>query len=179
MIVTIALVTLLPAAAASDAAWLHMEHRTMPSPALLVTGNNSCGPNCLYMFLRAHGVSVSQEEVLDQVPRNALGASLLDLRAASEHFGVPAKVRHLSFEQLTRGCHLPIIAYCEPKNNASTGHYVVILHIDNGIITFWDGTFCREFEMTYSSFNRRCGGYALVPIGMSRNDLALGAFGLF
>jgi len=69
-----------------------------------------CGPNALYMFLRAHDRPVLADSFFREVEPGDQGLSLAQLRDASTRYGVPAEIRRCTYQELVGGCTFPLVA---------------------------------------------------------------------
>lgn len=128
-----------------------------------------CGPNALYMFLKAHGKAVSPDTFFAEVSVENGGLSLAHLRQASVRHGLPAEVRRCSYAQLVGQCPLPVIAMLQLTKESvgpaaqGDGHYVLVLDADLSSVLLVDGTAGEMARYPRDLFCSEWQGYVLVP----------------
>jgi ABC-type bacteriocin/lantibiotic exporter with double-glycine peptidase domain len=135
-----------------------------------------CGPNALYMFLKAYDRQPSLQEFFREVDPGDRGLSLAGLRDASTRYGLPAEVRRCSYEQLLAGRPLPLIALMRSGPEipgASDGHYVLVFDVDVEGVRLVDGTTCQQERYPRDVFCRNWKGYVVVSAESQPNWLLL------
>lgn len=135
-----------------------------------------CGPNALYMLLKAHDQSVSADVFFREVAPGDQGLSLAELRNACSRYGLPAEVRHCTYEQLVCACPLPLVALlhrpCETAGR-SAGHYVLVVDASPVGVTLIDGTRGEQERYSREVFCRNWKGYVVVPVSGQQDWLML------
>jgi predicted double-glycine peptidase len=121
---------------------------------------NRCGINSMYIVLRFHGKQVNYGDVERQLPVQAAGSSLADLRHCAIFFGLDANILHGTPEAL-KSCPLPAIAHCEEAKNV-TGHYVVIMAMTRDAVQYIDGSTGTIALMPLSEFCQKWTGYVMT-----------------
>jgi hypothetical protein len=127
-----------------------------------------CGPNALYIFLKAHARPVSADRLFREVDPGDQGLSLGELRDASTRYGLSSEVRRCTYEQLVGECPLPLVALLRPGpeiGGRGPGHYVLVVHADSDAITLIDATSGRQISSPRAAFCRDWKGYVVVPTG--------------
>lgn len=127
-----------------------------------------CGPNALYMLLKAHDRAISSSEFFRQVDSGDRGLSLAELRDLCARYSLPAEVRSCTYEQLLKACRLPLIALVHPRldtGNLNDGHYVLVVDADADGVTLIDGTSGEEYRSTRDKFCHIWQGYVVVQVG--------------
>jgi hypothetical protein len=120
-----------------------------------------CGPNCLYLLMKALGVQVTHEQLIACFGRlDEKGTSLHDLSSAAQRHGLSVRVVK-GTESSLRRLPLPFIAHLDM--GPTGGHYVVVSSITRGEVTFVDGTQFKLHRVAAAGFVRAWTGYALVP----------------
>lgn len=135
----------------------------------------TCGPNALYMFLKAHGKAVSPDTFFAEISVEDGGLSFADLRQASVRHGLPAEVRRCSYAQLVGQCRLPVIALLQLTKESvgpaaqGDGHYVLVLDADLSSVLLVDGTTGEIARYRRDLFSSEWQGYVLVPTTSETN----------
>jgi ABC-type bacteriocin/lantibiotic exporter with double-glycine peptidase domain len=150
-----------------------------------------CGPNCLYLLLRAGGIAVSYSDVENRVEFQEGGTSILALRQAAQYFGLPGIVRKCGMESL-KSLRLPVIVHIRDhfKLNDVTNHFVVLQAVGENNVTVIDGTTGLVEDVTKTKFEKSWSGYVLETIREDARpveslalqvplSIALGLFGLW
>lgn len=127
-----------------------------------------CGPNALYMFLKAHNRPVSADEFFRELDPGDQGLSLTEMRDASTRYGLLAEIRRCTYEQLIGGCSLPVIALLHQGVQIAgprIGHYVLIVDADSDGVTLVDGSSGERKRCLRDAFCRSWKGYVVLPVG--------------
>jgi hypothetical protein len=135
-----------------------------------------CGPNALYMLLRAHGRSVLAECFFSEVEPGDHGLSLAELRDASKNYGLPAEARRCTYRELIDGCRLPLVALLRPAigiDHRGPGHYVLVVNADSEGVTLIDGTTAEQTYCVRDRFSRDWTGYVVMPEVVQPNWLLI------
>lgn len=135
-----------------------------------------CGPNALYMLLRAHGRPVLADGFFREIQPGVQGLSLAELRDASTRYGLPAEVRCCTYKELISGCTFPLVALLQPgqgMDHHSSGHYVLVLDADLEGVTLVDGTSGEQDYLPRAGFCRSWKGYIVVPAMVQSSWLLL------
>jgi hypothetical protein len=138
-----------------------------------------CGPNAIYMLLRAYDLPVSADEVLGQANLAEQGLSLIEVRNALRHRGLESDIRRCTYEQLVNQCRLPLIALVYPMPELvdhSSGHYVLVLAGDSDGVNLIDGTSGEKLYLARNSFGRIWLGHVVVPVSGEVDWVSLLAF---
>lgn len=121
-----------------------------------------CGPNCLYFFLRYHGVDVTHEGLIASFGKLEAGTSLWELKTAAEEYGVAADVVQAD-ERALKKLAIPFIAHFNVP--AGEGHFVLVLAVsDTDGVEYVGGSHMETVTTPLAPFVRSWSGYALVPI---------------
>lgn len=123
-----------------------------------------CPVNTLFVVLRLYGKDISYQEILEQLPVDREGTSLVDMRNFAARHGLAGRVRKLTPEQLAH-VRFPIIAHLEDEL-ATSGHFVVLLEVgtnDDGfqMVECIDGTTGMTAPMDMTTFRKRWTGFVL------------------
>jgi predicted double-glycine peptidase len=119
----------------------------------------ACGPNCLYMLLALHDVSIDNRAVEEYISLYPRGMSLFDLKEASAALGLRTEVRRCSIEDLRRNFQSPVIAYLV---DGIRKHYVILVNISADAATILDGTTGEIDAVKIQWLNRSWSGYVLM-----------------
>ena len=125
-----------------------------------------CGPNALYMLLKAHDRPVPANRFFQEIDPGDQGLSLSELHDASGRYGLPSVIRLCTYEQLCRRCPFPVVALLHPKaylGSHGAGHYVLVIDADSEAVTLIDGTSGKENRCAPGEFCRDWHGYVIVP----------------
>lgn len=140
-----------------------------------------CGANCLYVFLKASGQSVSSyDEVANAVPiQDKRGSSLSDLADAAQGFGAKVEMLKVAPEDLP-DLTVPFIAHLDLLDSGGAGHFITVYRIDReGAVRYIDGTSGLNTSKHLDELKPRLTGYVLaVPKKLSSSALPLAAAGL-
>jgi hypothetical protein len=79
------------------------------------------GVNCLYLFLRLQGCSVSYDDILRQRARN-----IGELRDLARNYGLPAEVYRCGPANLS-GEDFPVISHFDASGDAGAGEFVLVV----------------------------------------------------
>ena len=124
----------------------------------------SCGPNCLYLLLRAHGYERDYADLLD-LDVTQRGTNLIQLRRKAEDLDVRTEIRRMSPEDL-RDIESPIIVHLDGFMGDMTrsGHFMLVTSYDTeqDVVTAFDGTTTKVVTMHADQFVRSWTGNALV-----------------
>src|SRR6266851_2680803 len=120
--------------------------------------NKACGPNCLFVFLRAFGAEVDHNELVRALPRSERGVSLATLQEAAARYGVPAQTVCAAPDALT-SLPLPAILHL---GEGDEDHFVVLCELNEGNAIVVDGGTGRVRKMELAGLVQRWSRYALV-----------------
>ena len=124
--------------------------------------NRTCGPRCLYVWLRLEGKDIHYKDVLRVVPVTDQGSSLQQLVDASRNWGCALKAVKIPFNDLDR-LALPAIAHVWiDGRQASRGHYLVLLRIQANAIEYIDPSKGTLTTTTPARFREVWSGYLLI-----------------
>jgi len=125
-----------------------------------------CGPNVLYLFLRAHNQSVVADRFFREVEPSDYGLALTELRDASTRNGLRAEIRRCTYAELISRCTFPLVALLATRRGSDQekdGHYVLVLDADTKGVTVVDGTSGEQNYLCREKFCRQWKGYVIVP----------------
>ncbi|PBQ33244.1 ABC transporter ATP-binding protein [Sphingobacteriaceae bacterium] len=94
-----------------------------------------CGPTCLRMVAKFHGMTVSVDDLRDRAYITREGVSFSGLAEAAEGIGFSAMAFNIGFESLKNDVPLPCIAYWRQR------HFVVVHAIDKKYVHVADPAF--------------------------------------
>jgi hypothetical protein len=120
---------------------------------------NKCSINSLYMFLRLWHQSVAYEDLEARLPVGEHGTSLTEMRDCAAACGLRTKVIKATPETLGR-YPLPAIAHCDEEK--TTGHYVILVAMNEDTVHVIDGTTAVVGYPSLSEFRKTWSGYLLV-----------------
>jgi hypothetical protein len=132
------------------------------------TNRLKCGTNCVYMFLNIMGLRVRFSEVDALLPVGPRGLSLAQLREASRRLGLRMKVVRATRHDLDR-IPLPVIMHltqfpqASSKQQAGTGHFMILLSWDERGYRVIDGSFGTVYFFKPERLHEFWDGYLLVP----------------
>jgi len=129
---------------------------------------NACGPNCLFVFMRMHGVEVSHSELLSTDGDLTDGTSLEQLKQMCETRGLQARVVRATLDSLAH-VQLPVIAHLD---NGAERHFVVLCKIEGDEVVTVDGTHGMINRLSRDDFLAKWSGYALIRHTWFSADLA-------
>jgi hypothetical protein len=136
-----------------------IQGRPPPSPQM-------CGPNALYMFLRAHDLPVLADGFFREVEPGDQGLSLAQLRDASTRYGLPAEIRRCTYQELLSAVPFPLVVLLQPgfddDQQQHAGHYVLVLAANSEGVSLVDGTSGELIQLARHRFCRKWKGYVLV-----------------
>jgi ABC-type bacteriocin/lantibiotic exporter with double-glycine peptidase domain len=115
-----------------------------------------CGPNCLYMLLALHDVSVHDRSLAKDITSHSEGMSLLALQEACGVQGLRTEVRRCSIDELRRTFQSPVIAHLNSR------HYVVVIDMTDDFVTVLDGTTGEKRTIPNQHLSRLWTGYVLI-----------------
>jgi hypothetical protein len=134
-----------------------------------------CGRNALYIYLRLQACPVSYDQVAREVQIDERGTSLQALHNAARRLGFAAQVRRLTMEELANSS-LPVIAHLgRSVVTGDTGHYIVVLRVEEDGVTFLDGTTGETIRYARDRFPNHWTGYVLDRQSPWRNALLAAA----
>jgi len=128
-------------------------------------GSQMCGPNALYMFLRAHDLPVVADSFFREVEPGDQGLSLAQLRDASTRYGLPAEIRRCTYQELVGAVPFPLVVLLQPgfdDDQQHAGHYVLVLDANSEGVSLVDGTSGELIHLGRHRFCRNWQGYVLV-----------------
>jgi hypothetical protein len=128
-----------------------------PAPVRAPRESVVCGPNSLLLFLTLCNYSVGKR-LIDDIPCEADGASLLQLCNVCDSIGFPAEIRHYCPSELT-SMPLPAIVQFGRKGRH---HFFVIYRVTSDGISALDGTTGQFLRFPVSRMEKELTGYALV-----------------
>jgi hypothetical protein len=117
-----------------------------------------CGANLLFVLLRAEGVDVSRDEVVQRLSPPTRGSSLEELASVARKFHVdlmPMRGTTRAVDELRP----PWIAHLE--GDGQVDHFVLVLDLKPNAITVLDGGNLEISDVRRESFYQRWTGYAL------------------
>jgi len=120
--------------------------------------DSACGPNCLYVFLRAHGRPVEHDQLLSETRLGKKGLSLQALEEYARGRGLEVEVvkgKPASLDELP----LPAVAHMGPGYN---DHFVVLCEMRGSQVRIVDGTMGASFTMDRARFEQDWSGYLLA-----------------
>jgi ABC-type bacteriocin/lantibiotic exporter with double-glycine peptidase domain len=116
--------------------------------------------NSLFLFLRAHDRRASYETLLESLPKDPSGNSLVHLRDAARQCGLATHVVRMGPDSLTR-CRLPVIVVLDsPIDDRSRFALLVSAGRETHVIIETSEVVFRK--MRSDEFRRYWSGYALV-----------------
>eukprot|EP00456_Euglypha_rotunda_P018474 TRINITY_DN1659_c0_g1_i5.p2 TRINITY_DN1659_c0_g1~~TRINITY_DN1659_c0_g1_i5.p2 ORF type:complete len:256 (+),score=16.79 TRINITY_DN1659_c0_g1_i5:117-770(+) len=120
-----------------------------------------CAKNALYMYLALCDYKATLDEVRSTLAVGEKGASMLDIKAAAQHFGAELQVVNGSVDSLTS--RLPAIVRMAPKEaSGDIGHFVVLVKSDKDMVTFLDGSDGVASTASLNAFSSDYSGYAVL-----------------
>lgn len=143
-----------------------------PSPAEAAATwreEKKCALNALYLLLKLHHRPVPYDDLGRRLAVTSRGTSLAEVRRCAGTLGLPARVVRTTPESLARR-RLPAIAHTE-EEEGTTGHYVVVLAVDEGGVETIDGTTAILKVVPMDEFRRRWTGFLLEVEGPSWRPL--------
>jgi Peptidase C39 family len=144
----------------------------------------ACGVNCLYTMLRIHGIQCDYQNLTDElyaVSPNGFN-SLTDLKEAAGRRGLAVEVGRTTPEALIT-LTKPVVAHIEPLEAGGSGHFVVVLAVDEETVQCMDGTTAMVRKRSWREFAERWSGHILYPVPPASaaqvwaGYLAVGLFG--
>lgn len=122
----------------------------------------ACGPNALYMLLKAHGRAVTYHEVRASLKMREDGCTLLALRNAANRCGLAARVVRCPADALKR-LNLPAILHFQKSVHFGDNvkHYVLLTSVSDVQIEYVDGTTGLREAITLKKFAAVSDGYVL------------------
>ena len=126
---------------------------------------NRCGVNATYLFARLLHKNVEYEDVLETVPIDSSGTSMMSMKNYLNQIGVSAAVIRSTTEQLT-DISLPAIAMLEEDVNAG-GHFVVLCAVSDRDVRLIDGTRGAVDIVEYDEFIEQWNGFLIVDQGQN------------
>lgn len=137
------------------------EYRVVDDPAVQKM-RVSCGPNALYMFLRAHGVQARYEVIAAGLPMQTAGCTMLALKETAANLGLKTRVVKSDRSRI-KYLRLPAILHFH--NSVFFGdnvqHYVLLTKVTDDGITYIDGTSGLIESITLKKLQAVSDGYAL------------------
>jgi hypothetical protein len=158
-----------------------MGHHALLTVAILFSGGNSgpnddvwrstarCGVNATYAFLRLHDRSeLTYSDVLNALPVDSDGASLADISDFLTNSGLPSEAVRTTPSALHK-LHMPVIAHLYRESPtkfalSERGHYVVLLRVDDGSVTYIDGSSAAIRGVPFDLFARDWSGCVIKAI---------------
>ncbi|AGA28494.1 cysteine peptidase family C39 domain-containing protein [Singulisphaera acidiphila] len=118
------------------------------------------GINSLYLFLRHHGVSVSYDELSEQLGGCDRAANLRDLRDVARQYGLNAVVVQVDLRSLARG-PLPGIALLDSSREKGS-YFVLVSGASPSEVDYIDGGFVTWNKDDVEVFLRKWRGFILL-----------------
>ncbi|MFC1781741.1 cysteine peptidase family C39 domain-containing protein [Planctomycetota bacterium] len=123
--------------------------------SLMITENEvNCGIQCLYLICRLYNVPADINDLLNTIPNNNDGTSMLDLKKAAENLGFFCCGYETNFEELKQ-LQLPAIVHL--KEN----HYMLLYSIKSEVVKLADPP-SKLFEVGHKAFIDKWSGYVLT-----------------
>ena len=124
-----------------------------------------CGPNSLYLLLRAWNIPVRYTEVERQLPMVERGTTLLALKQTAAQLGLPTRVRQCTTESLAT-LNLPSIVHLRAnfREDARETHYALLSTISESGVVCIDGTTGFREEVSWGKMEWYWTGYVVEPV---------------
>lgn len=132
----------------------------------------NCGPNSLYVFLKARGYQVDYDDLLRSIPFREVGCSLQDLSDEATHRGLSTRVIRLDPRELVRQ-ELPLIVHLE-SNRSVAGHFEVLLAANDRAVTLLEPSTALVRDVDLATFQMQWTSYALVEAKSHSYELLAG-----
>lgn len=127
----------------------------------VVSVRRACGARSLCIWLRLLGYDVDYGEVLKRVPMTEKGSNLAQLSEAARHWTRNLEILKAKPRDLDR---LPLPAIAHGWLDREYGHYVVLVKVTPGSVTYIDGAQGAKVDAARSEFlNKFWSGYVLAP----------------
>lgn len=121
---------------------------------------NICGPNALLMFLvLCERDELVDDQIMDGIPCNTNGASLLQLRDICNSLGLPCEIRQYHSSEMDR---MPLPALIHSRRSSGAPHYFVVYQMTPDGFLALDGTTAKEFQISKERMADYFTGYAIV-----------------
>jgi ABC-type bacteriocin/lantibiotic exporter with double-glycine peptidase domain len=131
----------------------------------------ACGVNALYVLLRANGILVDHQELLDECAVDPVkGMSLGELSRIATRYGLAVQMLKSDPDHLA-DLAVPFIAHLDA--NETTGHFVVVTRVGNGSVSVIDGINGNYDDYRLGAFERSWTGFALTASDRSVLEVIL------
>lgn len=136
-----------------------------------------CGVNCLYAFLRWHGVKACYEDLEGDLLSEE-GTNMSALQNAALRYGIEATVAKASPGDLRR-LGMPVIIHLEElrPNGHSAAHFVLVTKCNDKSVTCMDGTSAVLANIPWPKLEAQWTGYILFRMPSEGKSTMAFAFG--
>jgi hypothetical protein len=159
-LLAIVLVCVTPVAASSSERVA--DQKDAPSEELVWRSHRTCGANCVYFLLRAHGIHADYRQLSQELVREDSFASLTELKRCAEKHGLACALGKTGREGLST-LSMPVVVHFDVVSvrGQSGGHFAVVLHTEGDEVWYVDGTLGEIASMSWGNFERVWSGYVL------------------